>query len=68
MQPQRHVPEHVGLGEERECSDGGGAGAAGRVGDDGVEVPGAGGGREWECGVGLCVWVQSGGVAFDLSG
>ena len=65
MQSQRHLSEHFGFRKKCEHSDDGGEGAGWRVGADGVEVPGAGWG-EW--GVGVCVWVQSGGVAFDLFG
>ena len=65
MQSQRHLSEHVGFGKKCEYPDDGGAGPDWRVGDDGVEVSGANGGK---CGVGVCVWVFSGGDASDLFG
>ena len=64
MHPQRHLSVHGGLAEERECADDGAEGPDRRVGDDGVEVPGA----CWRRGVGVCVCVRAGGVAFDLFG
>ena len=65
MQSQCHLPEYFGLRQECEYSDDGGEGAHWWVGDDRVEVSGAGCG---ERAVEFCVWVYSGRVAFDLFG